>query len=133
MHVTGGQLLDISAGRDAEAPIRWLLAQRQERHNGIAWGTLNLSGAYQRDFDVALPHVGQIVDTFHLIRMGNKSTDEVRSQVQDDTLGHCGRNRVLSRVRRQLILAHERQTNTLTLNYAACPTCPWPWDEPVRS
>ena len=107
--VTGGQLLDIVAGRDAQAPIRWLLAQPQGWRDGIAWGTLDLSGAYRRSFDVALPHAGQVADPFHVIRLANNSIDEVRRRVQNDTLGHRGRKHdPLYRVRRLLISAHER-------------------------
>ena len=107
--VCGGQLLDVVAGRDAEAPIRWLLAQPSAWRDGIAWGTLDLSGAYRRTFDVALPNAGQVADPFHVIRLGNNSVDETRRRVQNDTLGHRGRKHdPLYRVRRLLISAHER-------------------------
>ena len=107
--VTGGQLLDVVPGRDAEAPIRWLLDQPAEWRDGINWGVLDLSGAYRRSFDVALPHVGQVADPFHVIRLANHSIDEVRRRTQNDTLGHRGRkDDPLYRARRLLISAHER-------------------------
>ena len=107
--VCGGQLLDVVAGRDAEAPIRWLLDQPQGWRDGITWGTLDLSGAYRRSFEVALPNAGQVADPFHVIRLGNNSVDETRRRVQNDTLGHRGRKQdPLYRVRRLLISAHER-------------------------
>ena len=107
--VCGGQLLDVVAGRDAETPIRWLLNQPQEWRDNIVWGTLDLSGAYRRTFDVALPHVGQVADPFHAIRLANNTVDEVRRRVQNDTLGHRGRkDDPLYRIRRLLISAHER-------------------------
>ena len=109
MDVCGGQLLDVVAGRDAEAPIRWLLKQPQAWRDNIAWGTLGISGAYRRTFDVALPNAGQVADPFHVIRLGNNSVDETRRRVQNDTLGHRGRKHdPLYRVRRLLISAHER-------------------------
>ena len=107
--VTGGQLLDIVPGRDAEAPIRWLLDQPEEWRDGIAWGTLDLSGAYRRSFEVALPEAGQVADPFHVIRLANHSIDEVRRRTQNDTVGHRGRkDDPLYRARRLLISAHER-------------------------
>jgi len=107
--VTGGQLLDIVPGRDAEAPTRWLLSQPEAWRDGIAWGVLDLSGAYRRTFDVALPHVGQVADPFHVIRLANNGVDEVRRRTQNDTLGHRGRkDDPLYRVRRLLLAAHER-------------------------
>ena len=107
--VTGGQLLDIAPGRDSEAPIRWLLAQPEAWRDGINWGTLDLSGAYRRSFEVALPQAGQVADPFHVIRLANNSIDEVRRRTQNDTLGHRGRkDDPLYRARRLLISAHER-------------------------
>ena len=70
---------------------------------------LDLSGAYRRAFDVALPHAGQVADAFHVIRLANNSIDEVRRRVRNDTLGHRGReDDSLYRARRLLISAHER-------------------------
>ncbi len=107
--VTGGQLLDIVPGRDAQAPIGWLLNQPRWWRDGINWGVLDLSGAYRRSFEAALPHVGQVADPFHVIRLANHSIDEVRRRTQNDTLGHRGRkDDPLYRSRRLLISAHER-------------------------
>ncbi len=85
-------MLDIVPGRDAEAPIGWLLDQPQAWCDGINWGVLDLSGAYRRSFEVALPHVGQVADLFHVIRLANNSIDEVRRRVQNDTLATAAAN-----------------------------------------
>ena len=107
--VCGGQLLDVVAGRDAQAATTWLLEQPQGWRDSITWGTLDLSGAYRRSFEVALPNAGQVADPFGVIRLGNNSIDETRRRVQNDTLGHRGRKHdPLYRVRRLLISAHER-------------------------
>ena len=104
-----GQLLDIVPGRGAERPIAWLLAQPEAWRGGIDWGVLDLSGAYRRAFDVALPHAGQVADPFHVVRLANNSIDEVRRRTQNDTLGARGRkDDPLYRARRLLISAHER-------------------------
>ena len=108
---TGGQLVDIVPGRDAAGPTRWLLAQPQSWRQSIDWGVLDLSGAYRRAFDVALPHAGRVDDPFQVIRLANNSIDEVRRRVQNDTFGHRGRkDDPLYRARRLLISAHERLT-----------------------
>ena len=82
MDVTQGQLLDLVPGRDAAGPTRWLLAQPEAWRQSIDWGVLDLSGAYRRAFDVALPHAGQVADPFHVIRLANNSIDEVRRRVR---------------------------------------------------
>ena len=109
MDVTGGQLLDIVPGRGAETPIRWLSAQPPAWRDAINWGVLDLSGAYRRSFDVALPHAGRVADPFHVTRLANGAIDETRRRTQNDTLGHRGRkNDPLYRIRRLLLAAHER-------------------------
>ena len=104
-----GQLLDVVPGRDAEAPTAWLLGRPQEWRDGVAWGVLDLSGAYRRTFTDALPRAHQVADPFHVIRLANDAVDEVRRRTQNDTLGHRGRKGdPLYRARRLLIAAHER-------------------------
>lgn len=52
-----------------------------------------------------------MVDHFHAIRLANAALDEIRRRVQQETLGHRGRKGdPLSRIRRQLLVAHERLT-----------------------
>ena len=107
--VRRGQLLDVVPGRDAEAPTKWLLGRPQAWRDGVAWGTLDLSGAYRATFDAALPQARQVADPFHVVRLANGAIDEVRRRVQNDTLGHRGRkDDPLYRARRLLIAAHER-------------------------
>ena len=45
------------------------LGQAEAWRESIDWGVLDISGAYRRAFDVALPHV---------VRLANNSIDEVR-------------------------------------------------------
>ncbi len=68
-------MLDIVPGRDAERPIAWLLAQPEAWRDNIDWGVLDLSGAYRRAFDVALPHAGQVADPFHVVRFASTRCD----------------------------------------------------------
>lgn len=93
----------------AEAPIGWLLDQPQVWRGGIKWGVLDLSEAYRRSFEVALPQAGQVVAPFHAVHFANNSIDEVRGRTQNDTLSHRGRkDNPLSRARPVLISASER-------------------------
>ena len=108
-----GQLLDIVAGRTAQAPTRWLLARPRSWLAGVRWAVLDLSGPYRSAFEVALPHAKQVADPFHVVRLGNDALDEVRRRVQNQTLGHRGRKHdPLYRARKLLVSASERITDS---------------------
>jgi transposase len=107
--VGGGQLLDVVEGRTAAGPAAWLEQQPEAWRAGIRYGVLDLSGPYRATFDTMLPHVHQIADPFHLVRLANQRLDEVRRRVQNQTLGHRGRkDDPLYRARRLLTKADER-------------------------
>ena len=106
-----GQLLDIVAGRTAQAPTRWLLGRPRSWLAGVRWAVLDLSGPYRAAFEVALPHAKQVADPFHVVRLGNDALDEVRRRVQNQTLGHRGhKHDPLYRARKLLVSASENIT-----------------------
>ncbi len=105
----GAQLLDVVAGRSAAGPTGWLETRPVEWRERIRYGVLDLSGPYRKVYDDILPHVTQIADPFHLVRLANSKLDECRRRVQNETLGHRGRkDDPLYRARRLLTKAHER-------------------------
>ena len=107
--VVRGQLLDLVPGRGGEEPRRWLMSQSQPWRDGVAWATLDLSGAYKAVFDAVLPDATLVADKFHVIKLANERVDETRRRVQNETLGHRGRkNDPLYRARRLLTMAEER-------------------------
>jgi transposase len=102
------QLLDVVEGRDAKAASRWIEARPVEWRETIRYGALDLSGPYRRTFDDSLPHVTQVADPFHLVRLANDKLDKVRRRVQNELVGHPGRSPdPLYRARRLLVKAHE--------------------------
>ena len=110
--VARGQLIDVVPGRDAASTCRWFAEQPLEWMGRICWATLDLSGPYRSVFDTMLPHAVQIADPFHLVKLANFVLDEVRRRVQNDTLGHRGRETdPLYRCRKFMTLAHERLDN----------------------
>ena len=116
------------------APTRWLLAQPQSWRDGIDWGVLDLSGAYRRTFQMALPQARQVADPFHVVRLANNGIDEVRRRVQNDTLGHCGRKHdPLYRARRPLVPLTNAPPTAATPGSAACyePTTPAGRSSPI--
>ena len=107
----GAQLLDVVTGRSATGPSGWLEARPETWRDRIRYGVSDLSGSgpYRKVYDETLPHVIQVADPFHLIRVANQRLDECRRRVQNQTLGHRGRkDDPLHRARRLLTKAHER-------------------------
>ena len=92
--VRRGQLLDIVPGRTAKGPARRLSDQPASWLAGIRWAALDLSGPYRAAFGTALPHARQVADPFHVVRLANNALDETRRRVQNQTLGHRGRNTI---------------------------------------
>jgi len=53
-----------------------------------------------------------VIDHFHAIRLANAAIDDARRRVQQETLGHRGRrDDPLYRIRRRLLVGHERLTD----------------------
>jgi transposase len=108
-HHSGGQLLDVVEGRSAAGPTVWISNQPKKWRDRVRWGALDLSGPYRKTFDDALPHVVQVADPFHVVKLANSKLDECRRRVQNETFGHRGHKYdPLYRARRLLTKAHER-------------------------
>jgi transposase len=105
------RLLDVVEGRTAQGVAGWLIARPAPWLAAIDTVTLDPYAGYARGLAEGLPHAELVVDHFHAVRLGNAALDEVRRRVQQDTLGHRGRKgEPLYRIRRQLLVAHERLT-----------------------
>ncbi len=108
-----GQLLDVVAGRTADAPARWLAGRDPVWLRRIQWAVMDLSGPYRSTFESMLPDATQVADPFHVVRHATAKLDECRRRVQNETLGHRGRNiDPLYRARRLLTRASERLGDT---------------------
>ena len=107
-----GQLLDIVAGRTAQAPTRWLVGRPHAWLAQIRWAVLDLSGPCRAAFDTAVPDAAQVADPFCVVRLGNDALDEVRRRVQNQTLGRRGRkDDPLYRAPKLLVSASENVTD----------------------
>ena len=105
------RLLDVVPGRTAAAVTTWLDARPAPWLAGIATVTLDPYAGYARGVADGLPGAELVVDHFHAVRLANAALDEVRRRVQQSTLGHRGRRGdPLYRIRRQLLVAHERRS-----------------------
>ena len=103
------RLIDVVAGRSAEAVSTWLRAKPPRWLAGIGTAVIDPYSGYARGLADGLPTARLVVDHFHAVRLANQALDEVRRRVQQATFGHRGRKlEPLYRIRRRLLAAHER-------------------------
>jgi transposase len=106
-------LLDVVRGRSGGVARGWLDQQDPAWLAGIMVGVVDPFRGYANALADRLPAATITVDHFHAIRLANQAIDDCRRRVQQATLGHRGRSRdPLYRIRRTLLIAHERLSDT---------------------
>ena len=86
-----GRLIDIVEGRSRKVLADWLSAQPAEWTTGIQVAALDPFRGYGNALSAGLPHAVQVLDPFHVVRLGFAAVDDVRRRVQQHTHGHRGR------------------------------------------
>ena len=86
------RLLDLVPGRSGAAYTQWLQARNQAFRDGIEVATLDPFHGYKNAIDDQLEDAVAVLDAFHVVKLGTAVVDEVRRRVQQQTLGHRGRN-----------------------------------------
>jgi transposase len=109
------QIIDILPSRHFVDVAGFLDKQPASWKQRIAFGALDMSATYAAVYTVILPKAAQVVDSFHVIALGNRALDEVRRRVQNEQTGHRGRrDDPLYRARRILLAGEERLTDKAT-------------------
>jgi len=74
-----------------------------------------MSNTYSAVYSVTLPDAVQVVDRFHLIRLCNRTLDDVRRRVQNEQMGRRGRKGdPLYRARKLLVMASDNLDEEMT-------------------
>jgi len=103
-------LIEGNAGADLG---EWLDAQSEAWLAGISVVATDLAQSYRSGLAGRLDHATRVADPFHVVRVANRCLDKVRRRVQNETLGHRGRQTdPLYRSRKLMTLAHERLDDT---------------------
>jgi transposase len=111
--VERSRLIDVVQERSARAVDEWLATRTPGWLATIEAVALDPHRGYATGLRRLLGHANQVVDHFHVIRLGNQAIDDVRRRVQQQQLGHRGRrDDPLYGIRRQLLVAHERLSDT---------------------
>jgi transposase len=85
------RLIDIVPGRSRKVLADWLLAQPVQWTANIGVAALDPFRGYGNALSIGLPHAVQVLDPFHVVRLGFAAVDDVRRRVQQQTYGHRGR------------------------------------------
>ena len=104
--VTGASCLTLSLAAMPEVRLAgcWISPRRSARTSiGVCW-------TYRHSFEMALPHLGQVADPFHVVGQANNSIDEVRRRVPNDIRWVTAAATTIPRwqARRLLISVYER-------------------------
>jgi transposase len=109
------QIIDILPTRRFTDVARFLNSQSENWKQRIRYGALDMSNTYAAVYTVILPRAAQVVDSFHVVSLANKTLDQVRRRVQQQQTGHRGRrDDPLYRIRRVLLTGEEHLSETAT-------------------
>jgi transposase len=105
-------LLDVAQGRSGQVVRDWLDARADTWVRQVDVAVIDPFRGYATGLTDRLTDATIVVDHFHVVRLANAAIDDVRRRVQQTQLGHRGRtDDPLYRIRRTLLVAHERLTD----------------------
>jgi transposase len=102
-------VVDLFEGKSAAKLRRWCAGHSAYWLKGVRVVALDLTDTYRSGLSPHLSHARRVADPFHVTRVANRTLDQVRRRVQNETLGHRGRNvDPLFRIRKLLLRGDER-------------------------
>jgi transposase len=102
-------VIDLFEGKSAATLRRWSARRPPAWRQGVRVVALDLTDTYRNGLHPHFDHVRRVADPFHVTRVANRTLDQVRRRVQNETLGHRGRKRdPLYGVRKLLLKGDER-------------------------
>jgi transposase len=102
-------VVDLFEGKSAAKLRRWCAGHSAYWLKGVRVVALDLTDTYRSGLSPHLSHARRVADPFHVTRVANRTLDQVRRRVQNETLGHRGRKvDPLFRIRKLLLRGDER-------------------------
>ena len=102
-------VIDLFEGKSAAKLRRWCAGHSAYWLKGVRVVALDLTDTYRSGLHPPLSHAKRVADPFHVTRVANRTLDQVRRRVQNETLGHRGRKvDPLYRIRKLLLKGDER-------------------------
>lgn len=103
------QVIDVIDGKTAQKLRRWCAGRSKRWLRSVKVVALDLTDTYRTGLSPHLAHATRVADPFHVVRVANRTMDQVRRRVQNQTLGHRGRKHdPLYRIRKLLLKGAER-------------------------
>jgi transposase len=102
-------VIDLFEGKSAAKLRRWCAGHSAYWLKGVRVVALDLTDTYRSGLHPHLSLARRVADPFHVTRVANRTLDQVRRRVQNETLGHRGRKvDPLFRIRKLLLKGNER-------------------------
>src|SRR5439155_1119393 len=103
-------LIDMVEGNSADDLRRWCAGREPSWLGGISTVATDLAESYRAGLDNEhLAGATRVADPFHVVRVANRCSDQVRRRVQNQALHHRGRKHdPLYRIRKLLLTGSER-------------------------
>jgi len=103
------RLIDMVEGNSAADLRRWTAGADPAWLGRIRVVATDLAQSYRAGLSPHLDHARRVADPFHVVRVANRTLDQIRRRVQNETLGHRGRKHdPLYRIRKLLLSGAER-------------------------
>lgn len=102
-------VVDLIEGNAATDIGAWCGKQTSLFLHAVQVVATDLTESYRRGIQGYLDHALRVADPFHVVRVANRTLDQVRRRVQNQMLGHRGRKKdPLFRIRKLLAMGAER-------------------------
>ena len=86
-------VIDLFEGKSAAKLRRWSVRRPQGWRRQVKVVALDLTETYRAGLHPHFDHARRVADPFHVTRVANRMLDQVRRRVQNERLGHRGRQR----------------------------------------
>jgi transposase len=102
-------VIDLFEGKSAAKLRHWSARRPPSWRRAVRVVALDLTETYRSGLRPHFDHARRVADPFHVTRVANRTLDQVRRRVQNETLGHRGRKAdPLYGVRKLLLKGDER-------------------------
>lgn len=106
------RLLDVVEGRSGAAFAGWLASRFEEFRRNVRVVAMDAFAGYKHAVRKAVPHAGEVLDPFHVVRLAGDKLTQCRQRLQQEATGRRGTKQdPLYRARRILLKTNATLTD----------------------